>query len=510
MIIASTSRLAKIGVGFGLVASICVGVAVVALPYPATGLVLALLAFAILVRSLRFRPSGGVPARPTARGIAPDRPLNLENRVAGARRFAFARFVYYLGILTLSALAFRPFASITFSDWAFLAALLLAFLDLLLSGERLGLSISRSILLGSAIFAIGGLVSSVHAASPVASVAVVLRVLYLTIVWFWLGTAVLRRSQDVRVAVRLWVLSAAAGGVAAFIQLRGFDVVHLTSFSALRMTGLAEHVNDLGGITCIALVPALALGVASRTVRDRLVSYICLLSVVGGLILSGSLTGMAVGGVAVLLWAALVIKQRLSALIMVCALGVAVLGILTLQAAQGLPSPFERFSQSTFSSSDPNATFWSRINTDQVAWQSIQASPILGAGLDPNSGLTSTGYQVHNSLLGAWYEAGLLGILGLVLVFFGVMRIGRSVVVNATTQEDWSFGAALFISFLSFVAFGMAAPILYQRYGWVSAAVLLAFWSASTSRKSVELTDSPMPGAHPAPRAPVVAEAPSR
>jgi O-antigen ligase len=105
--------------------------------------------------------------------------------------------------------------------------------------------------------------------------------------------------------------------------------------------------------------------------------------------------------------------------------------------------------------------------------------------LDPNSGLTSTGFQVHNSLLGAWYQAGVLGIAGLILVLIGVFRIGYSVVVNAPTEEDWSFGAALLISFLSFIAFGMAAPILYQRYGWVSAAMLIALKARQDLPKAV-------------------------
>ena len=47
---------------------------------------------------------------------------------------------------------------------------------------------------GMAIFTVGGLLSSLDSYSALKSVAVVMRLIFLTVFWFWLGTVVLRRK----------------------------------------------------------------------------------------------------------------------------------------------------------------------------------------------------------------------------------------------------------------------------------------------------------------------------
>ena len=75
---------------------------------------------------------------------------------------------------------------------------------------------------------------------------------------------------------------------------------------------------------------------------------------------------------------------------------------------------------------EATATLWLRLETIEAAWEAIQRQPLIGVGLAPGGALTDTGYAVHNVLVGAWYQAGILGLLGISLVLtVGVVDAGR-------------------------------------------------------------------------------------
>lgn len=380
-----------------------------------------------------------------------------------------ARFFFYLGLLFLGQLVIRPVLATTLSDWLFLVSLGLTLLAPS-TGRHLSAGVPRLLVVGVALFAIGALLAASAAVQPATSLLITAKFVYLTLGWFWLSLRLLRTDMHVRHAVRLWTLSIAVSGGAAIVQYVAGDVIPGTSPAWGRMTGTGDNVNDLGGMAAIALLPALA--IVRGNLRAILPVAISVL-ILAGLLLSGAVAGMMAATTAGVVWFGLTGIRPKSALI-IAALVVAGLVVFQIQGAQQAAStPLERFQRVTGPQDDPNATLWSRVDTYKLALRRFETHPVVGSGLDPVSSTLPSGFETHNVLLGPLSEAGIFGGVGMALVLFAVAKTGRSA-MNHAAPEYRPMVVASFASFVAFVAFAMTAPVIYQRYGWVSAAMLLA------------------------------------
>ncbi|HEY7031519.1 MAG TPA: O-antigen ligase family protein [Thermomicrobiales bacterium] len=380
------------------------------------------------------------------------------------------RAFYYVGAVLITGLVLRVTSFATLSDWFFLASLLSAVAIQLLHGKLSFSGLPQGLMIGLAIFASGAFISSLNAASPLASIAVLLRFVYLMVSWFWLGALLLKTPRHVKTAIVCWAASAALSGMASLAQLRFGDVIPGTSPAWGRMTGLAYHYNDLGSSAAVAVVPALIVPSLLATRLQKLVGAIVFLPLIAaGLILSGSVGAMTATSVGILLWLVMGRLGPKSILIGLVA-GLSILLLLTLQQDAGAPSPLQRLHGTTNTNSQ-NCSVCERIVTYHAAWDAIGRSPFIGAGMTT---VTATGSEVHNMLLGAWFEAGLLGLIGMVVILVSVGLTGIGAVRGARSREEWVICLALLTSFVCFVVVGMATPILFQRFGWMSTGLLLA------------------------------------
>ena len=135
----------------------------------------------------------------------------------------------------------------------------------------------------------------------------------------------------------------------------------------------------------------------------------------------------------------------------------------------------------------------------------IGRNPYVGVGLDDKSSrvdvlgleLLSDGttifnrHQVHNLLLGSWYGAGLLGLLGIIAILMATLQVGILLVLRAANQDERLLAASLLASFAGFVVFAQGTVVLYQRYGWIGSALLLAVWVQQTRRRRSPQAISP-------------------
>ena len=175
--------------------------------------------------------------------------------------FRVSRRVYYAGLLFVGLLTLRAGGQVAAADVLFLGSFALACGQLVLMRRQVPIRLPALLLLGIVLFSIGGLVSSFYSYEAVKSVGVIVRLIFLTVFWFWLGTVVLTRREHVRTAMTFWVASAAISGGAAVLQVLVGDVIPTTFMEQGRATGFTTHPNDLGGLTAIALVPALMLAI---------------------------------------------------------------------------------------------------------------------------------------------------------------------------------------------------------------------------------------------------------
>ena len=120
-----------------------------------------------------------------------------------------------------------------------------------------------------------------------------------------------------------------------------------------------------------------------------------------------------------------------------------------------------------------------RIATYRVGLARIKEDPFVGVGLDIYSvtrpfGQENDMYDQHNLVIGLWYKTGLLGLTGMFLVFFAIFRSGWRAISASTSDGEWQLAVALVSSAVAFVVYAMSEPILFARFAWISAALVLA------------------------------------
>ena len=418
------------------------------------------------------------------------RPEAAASDDPGDEAFAVPRRLYYGGVLMVGLLTLRAGGQVTLSDVLFLFSFLLACMEFVVLRRRVPIRLPFLLLIGIALFSVGGFLSSFESLQALKSIAVIARLVFLTVFWFWLGTVVLRKEAHVRKAIGFWVASAAICGGGAVVQYLVGDVIPNASFDGGRATGFAQQPNDLGGITAIAFVPALML--ASRpgaSLVARGWSYAALLLIAAGLVLSASVGALLAAAAAVVVWLAL---QRTSIHVL-RALAVLALTLVVVSALGG-PQPLARLNSVTDSTYLAGAgtqlgSAEQRIGTYRAAIARIEENPFVGVGLDLRSitrpfGIESFEYDVHNLVIGLWYKTGLLGLTGILLALLAIFRSGWAAILGSRSAGESKVAIALACSLAGFVVFSMTAPILFTRFGWIASALVLALRAVQQGREA--------------------------
>lgn len=452
--------------------AVTTGAAVALLPDPYPWILVAVPIAGIMILAGRRV----LPRRPDLVASAP--PVYPAERALSHTRL-IPRMVYFLGAGTMGLLIVRPYAHTTISDAAFAVALLLALAAALASPRPLP-RLPKGVVLGAALFAGGAIASSVGASSPSGSLAATARFLYLTLAWFWLGTVVLTSADHVRTATFFWVLSAAIAGLAAIGQVAGVFPLGASQYG--RYSGLAGHVNDLGGLTAIAFVPAVMLAsTRSRRRLYRLVAFVCVGTIGAGVVLSGSFGAIGAAASALLLW--LVSSRRFSQTLAVAVVLASATIVLAHPTSNHVVSPQQRLAEVLGTAGTPQqGTLSDRQQGVAEAWHSIEKSPLTGVGLSPTGARTANGYQVHDFLLKPFYEGGVLAAAGMLIILVTIAVTAIRVVRAARDRAEFTLAIGLLCGYVAFIVFGIVAPVLYQRFGWMPAALILALAAVQRAR----------------------------
>jgi O-antigen/teichoic acid export membrane protein/O-antigen ligase len=394
------------------------------------------------------------------------------------------RLLFYVGVFLVAILTLRVGGQLTFSDAFFFLALAFVAAEVLVSRRPVPLGIPPLLLVGIGLFSVGGLVSTFGAEAPIKSAGVIARLIFLTVFWFWVAAVVLDRRTRVQKAMTLWVISAALTGAAGMMQLAAGDVIPNTSPVYGRSTGFTGQPNDLGGITAVAFVPALMLATrGGLTLRKRMLLVGALLMIGGGLIASGSVGALLAMGAATFVWFAIQ-RMTLHSWLVFGGIVATAFIVITIQGLRGAQTPLERITRVTTpngaaTASQGSGTIDSRVAIYKVAVERVKQDPFVGVGLDLISvtkpfGIVSYEYDVHNLVLGTWYKAGLLGLIGMVLTIFAILRTGAATLAAAISEDERRTAAGLIGAVVAFTVFAMSEPVLFSRFGWIPAALLLS------------------------------------
>lgn len=454
---------AVVGVGLGLLASI---------GGSDLGLLLSAVSGALLIgialrRALRLHQAG-----PAASDAA-------TRRAASSRHApTLARLCFYAGSLTITFSTARPMG-LTVSEAFFAVAVAGGVFDVL-RGRAIA-PVPMALLLGAFVFAVGGAVSSLGSHNLPGSLRQTAHGVYVMLLWVWSGGMILRTSRDRRIVVELWVLSAAINGVSAIAQLSG---IHLLVGAPLgnRMTGFTSHPNDLGGGAAVTLVPAVALtaDAFARGARRRgVLASFAVGMILVAVLLSGSLAAFGGALLAMIVWLA---SPAVRTQTRIAIAGVAVVVLVGATIAGGSISPVQRLNEVTSSSvaTPGGGSGEARLDIARSVWPRIVENPVVGVGLDVQDSLVPTiaqngvptQSQIHGLPLAIWYEGGIFALIGLLLVFVGLLRATVATAGGEGHLLGWAISAAMVAS----IVYLMSAPADFQQYGWMPAVVLVAWW----------------------------------
>jgi O-antigen ligase len=167
-------------------------------------------------------------------------------------------------------------------------------------------------------------------------------------------------------------------------------------------------------------------------------------------------------------------------LAVVAALAVSIAG-LTL-AGGAVTSPVKRFENVTrngVSADSGSGTI--RLKIVRRAWPSIESNPIVGKGLDSSGSSvnvishgTIVSYQVHGGPIAVWYQAGIFGLVGVLIVVWTLLQ-GAWRTLGAGDQTDMLIGLSIIAAFIAFLVNAMTTPFVLQQYGWFTGVMLIAW-----------------------------------
>lgn len=358
---------------------------------------------------------------------------------------------FIVGAFATPMLVFR-YAGFTIGDAAFLVGAILVALAAAPTRAPQPL-LQIAIVLG----VVGGGLATLNAVSDSESLAVLVRVLYVWTIWQFGVRKWTDSSAQIATLASAFVLGAALSGIVAIGQAAGYLIIPGTEIVFGRVPGLTGHVNGQGGVMAVAITMGVGLAMAGvRALQQSFAVVFCGI----GVLLAGSVTGMlgAAAGVLVVLIASRVRFSRM--VLLAAAVAVAIILALNVQSIiPGASSPLERFADTTGQGSGVS-TLSLRLLTDDWAWQRIQESLFLGAGLDPVSGATYDGITLtHNMLLLSWFQGGLLFLIAILLVF------GHTVSALRSAERGGAWVALVGSCAAAFV-FAMTGPVLYERWFW--------------------------------------------
>ncbi|SFD34677.1 O-antigen ligase [Bacillus sp. OV194] len=390
------------------------------------------------------------------------------------------RLLFYIATFLMPFLIIRPVSSITLSDILYVICMMMVFLKMLLKHRISYYKLNPWLIFGLCLFVAGALLSSFGADSPVTSIARAARVPFILVFWFSLSLLILKSEKQVYIAFICWVSSVAFNGFIATLQL-GIDIPYTVNFFG-RMTAYTGNISDLGAITSIVWIPALVLATSLKGKKSFL-SYVLLIFVGMGVILSGSVSGLITSIIGTVVW--FLIGRPSFKFIVLSGLFVLLLSVvIQIQESKGLVTPMSRFASTTSTATnDENGTLMSRLSTYKVAAETIKKDPYIGVGFDGKE--TETGFGVHNLFLATWYQGGVLSFAGLLIICGTIIRLGIETIRQSKSKIQFNLSLALLMSFLCVIIFGMTAPFLYQRYIWIPVALLLPL-NLITNKKEKE------------------------
>jgi O-Antigen ligase len=419
-----------------------------------------------------------------------------------------ALVVSLVAMATLSFNATRV-AGWSVSDLLFMASGGVIALKLLTNDERFltprrGRRGSHLVLAGVVLMLTGATLSALGSWTPLASMMVVVRLGWSTLVWFWILRSVCRDRQalfSLVNAVRVTVLVSAVLAVAGD---NGILQVNSKDFGDGRQAAFTYHPGELmnfliAGFFLVA-VPVL---VPTSGPHRRLATIGWIAGVVVvtlGIFATGSTSAVVALGAAIVAVVAVVLysgsarvrRRRRTPLTGMLVVAGAVAGVFLLFTSD-LPVA-ERLTGFADGTSNLDDSLASRSAANREIINDFDHYLLVGIGpfvedAVGRANIVSNGKphnHVHNMHLKMLYEAGLPAMIGLWIIIVTVARQACRLVVSTRGTDLYPIALGIFGGFVAANVSSMFGPTAFARHFWLSFALIGCLWSV----RRLELADA--------------------
>lgn len=389
-----------------------------------------------------------------------------------------------MGFNSIRIIGFLPISDIVFFG---LAALLWL---LMLTGRVSRLSppslrtSSARLLVATIVLLVLASVSSLRSWYPAESMSVVLRLGYLTILWFWMMRCISVDRRAIALLIRGWrwgVLISCGAAIAANAGLLALG----RSNPENRQTAWFFHPNDLAGYIAVAIPLFLFAAPRAVTATSRFANFwwlatvgvsVFALSTTGSLSATvGAAAGVAAASVALVLTRrhtrATVHPIKAMALATIAVVGLAVLFNSDVPVAERL-TRYEEGDSAVAGSVEMRGALNERVvnQFDELL--------LVGNGLDikAQDDLRGSESGIHNMYVKTLYEAGFIAALALLAMLVVVLQQAWKLMINMRDTDVHLDVVAVFGSAVTGMTFALFQPMTVQRYFWMPFAVIQCFW----------------------------------
>jgi hypothetical protein len=398
------------------------------------------------------------------------------------------RISYLLGVFCLIFVAVKvPFVGISIHDFFLFSAVAIWLVEFVIHQGADGWTFPlHPLWIAGFLVLIGGLLSSPDAVTPVSSLVVTVKTVFVLTLWVSLTMVVVQRGGFWQT---VWVFVAAVvvvSGIAVFDRATGTDIGGTISGRQVpfyqRSDGTLAHPNELAYLTSVGLpiIAGLLLHEIQTERRAKMLVALAVMTVLVALTiyLTGSVSGyLGVLIAMALLFTIVLIKSnariRIGTAVLIGVLGLAVFTYLSVtqqsaQMRQFIADNLDRAIEIT----GPDRIALVAQSVDVMA-----ANPFVGFGMDQSAtgGLLNsqrvTTVGIHNVTFASWVSGGLFALAGMTFGYFVSFLTGIHAMRRGAQRLDWvivALGAASF----AWLFFDQTQPSLHHRTSWFTTALL--------------------------------------
>ncbi len=420
-------------------------------------------------------------------------------------RWVHIRLPVYIGTLGIALIGFNQIdlGRLPISDFVFFGLASVLWL-LMLSGRASRLApaefrrSSPRILAASVVLLVFGTISGFRSWDPAGSIGVVLRLGYLTMLWFWMLRCLSVNRRAVAAFLTAWRWGVLISAVAVILANAGLFKLGAPN-AENRQTGWFGHPNDLGGFFAVA-VPVFALGAPTALRQGRWSRgpwrAVLLGIVVFGLSTTGSMSAFLAGaagaiasGLALLFTGARDRNRR--QLHPLKAMALVIIGAIALtMLANSDTAVVERFTRFEEGDAYVSGSVGDRGKANEEVINNLDNSLIIGHGLDSLGQVDlDLDLGVHNMYLKLLYEGGLIAATALVLVLIITLQQAWRLLISTRSTLLHRDIAAVFGSVVAAIVFSNFQPTSIQRFYWLPIAMIQCYWTLRRSEIASGMTE---------------------